>query len=48
MKKILAWVLVLVMVLGMFAGCKKEEAPATEPAGEVITAQDAIEYLKAL
>jgi len=48
MKKILAWVLVLVMVLGMFAGCKKDEPTPTEPAGEVITAQDAIEYLKAL
>ena len=48
MKKILAWVLLVTMILGMFAGCGKQETPATEPAGEVITAQDAIEYLKAL
>ena len=52
MKKILAWVLLFVMVLGMFAGCSNKETPApteTEGSGdEVITAQDAIEYLKAL
>ena len=51
MKRILAWVLVLVMALGLFAGCKKqEEAPTTtQPVQEeVISANDAMAYLKAL
>ena len=35
MKKLLAIVLSLVMVLGLFAGCgAKEEAPATEATAE--------------
>ena len=38
MKKILAWVLLVTMILGMFAGCGKQETPDTEPAGEVMTA----------
>ena len=52
MKRILAWVLLFVMVLGMFAGCKKEEQAPTTTAPvvdeEAITAYDAMEYLKAL
>ena len=37
MKRVLAWVLLLVMVLGMFAGCKPAEdtTPTTEPATTV-------------
>ncbi len=53
MKKVLAWVLLLTLVLGAFAGCKKEETEPTEPAvtqpvdkGKVASANDAIEYLK--
>ena len=52
MKRILAWALTLVLVFGLFAGCnKQEEAPATtQPVvqDEVITANDAMAYLKAL
>ena len=53
MKKYLVWALVLVLVLGLFAGCgnKNEEAPATTApvvTEDVITAEDAIAYLKAL
>ena len=58
MKRILAWVLLLVMVLGMFAGCKNTEDPTpttdpatTAPQGSGIQgpgAQDAIDYLKSL
>ena len=52
MKRILAWALTLVLVLGLFAGCgKTEEAPATTAPvvqDEVITANDALAYLKAL
>ena len=40
MKKILAWVLLLVMLLGMLAGCKKpvdepDTPPVTEPSADV-------------
>ncbi len=57
MKRILAWMLLLVMVLGMFAGCKNAEDPTpttdpvtTAPQGGVQGpgAQDAIDYLKSL
>ena len=57
MKRVLAWVLLLVMVLGMFAGCKPAEdtTPTTEPATTAPQsgiqgpgAQDAIDYLKSL
>ena len=58
MKRILAWVLLLVMVLGMFAGCKNTEDPTpttdpatTAPQGSGIQgpgAPDAIDYLKSL
>ncbi len=49
MKKILAWVLLFTMLLGLFAGCKKTDAPSTEPTvGDFVTAQAAMEYLKAL
>ena len=55
MKKVLAWILLFVLVLGMFAGCKKKtqddpttstDPVATTPEGP--TAQDALEYLKAM
>ena len=48
MKKILAWLLLLVMVVGMFAGCHNTNT--TEPTGaeEYISAEAAMEYLKAL
>ena len=57
MKRVLAWMLLLVMVLGMFAGCKKADAPT--PTNPITTApqqsgvkgpgaQDAIDYLKSL
>ena len=47
MKRIFAWVLLLVMVLGVFAGCKKTET--VEPTGgDYISAEAAMEYLKAL
>ena len=50
MKRTLAWVLLFVMLLGMFAGCKKQKAetPTTAPTGEVVTASDAMEYVKAI
>ncbi len=49
MKKIFAWLLLLTLVVGMFAGCKKaDEATPTAPQGETTgSAQDAIDYLKA-
>ena len=54
MKKVLAWVLLLTLIVGAFAGCKKTdpvqvtEPSVTEPAntGKVAGANDAIEYLK--
>ena len=60
MKRVLAWMLLLVMVLGMFAGCKPQEDPTpttepvtTAPQGEQSGvqgpgAQDAMDYLKSL
>ena len=57
MKRVLAWVLLMVMVLGMFAGCKPAEdtTPTTEPSTTAPQsdiqgpgAQDAIDYLKSL
>ncbi len=50
MKKILAWLLLLTLVVGLFAGCKQTgtETPTTAPQEEVTgSAQDAIDYLKA-
>ena len=53
MKKVLAWVLLLTLVLGAFAGCRRNktevtEPQVTEPASQVPVAgaADAIEYLK--
>ncbi len=46
MKKVLAWVLLLTLVLGVFAGCKKQDADVTEPPYQGAGAADAIEYLK--
>ncbi len=56
MKKVLAWVLLFVLVLGMFAGCKRnqdepETTPSTDPSvvtPEGPTAEDAMEYLRAM
>ena len=58
MKRVLAWMLLLVMVLGMFAGCKPKEdpTPTTDPVTTAPQqsgvkgpgAQDAIDYLKSL
>ena len=56
MKRFLAWVLVLVLVLGMFAGCKRKKdeeptTPSTDPVAttpEGPTAEDAMEYLCAM
>ena len=56
MKKVLAWVLLVILVLGMFAGCKRnqdepETNPSTDPSvvtPEGPTAEDAMEYLKAM
>ncbi len=50
MKKILAWLMLLTLVVGLFAGCNQTgtEAPTTAPQGETVNgAQDAIDYLKA-
>ena len=52
MKKVLAWVLLLTLVLGLFAGCRRNKPEVTEPqpttpVAEAATADDAIEYLKA-
>ena len=49
MKKVLAWVLLFVMLFGMLAGCKKDKSdtPTTAPS-EVVTAADAMEYVKAI
>ena len=52
MKKVLAWVLLLTLVLGLFAGCKRNKPEVTEPQEttpvvEAASADDAIEYLKA-
>ena len=47
MKKVLAWVLLLTLVLGAFAGCKQKPEPeVTEPPYAGAGAADAIEYLK--
>ena len=46
MKKVLAWLLLLTLVLGTFAGCKPKEADVTEPPYQGAGAADAIEYLK--
>ena len=57
MKRVFAWVLLLVMVLGMFAGCKPAEETPTEPVTTAPQgnsgiqgpgAQDAVDYLKSL
>ena len=53
MKKVLAWVLLIVLLLGMFAGCKKnQEEPETSAPTEFVpegpTAEDAMEYLCAM
>jgi len=49
MKKVLAWVLLLATLLSLFAGCKKTETPETTAApSSGVTAQQAIEYLKAV
>ena len=48
MKKVLAWVLLLAMIIGVFAGCGKKEEAKPTVGEEVITAADAMEYLKAL
>ncbi len=50
MKRILSWLLLLTLVLGLFAGCKSEQKTTeTKPVEEdYITAQAAMEYLKAL
>ena len=53
MKRILTWMLLLVLVVGLFAGCKdsKDAPKATEPTAateEYVSAQAAMEYLKAI
>ena len=52
MKRVLAWVLLFVMLFGTLAGCKKEQAetPSTapQPTEEVVTAAQAMEYVKAI
>ncbi len=44
MKKVFAWLLLLTLVVGMFAGCKQTET--TTPTEGVNGAQEAIDYLK--
>ena len=48
MKRIIAWALVLILCLGMFAGCKKGDADSTDGAVVVDTAalEAALEYVK--
>ncbi len=47
MKKVLAWLLLITLVLGAFAGCKGKDQPdVTEPSIKGAGAADAIEYLK--
>lgn len=47
MKKVLAWLLLITLVLGAFAGCKGKNQPdVTEPSVKGAGAADAIEYLK--
>ncbi len=54
MKKVLAWVLLFVLVLGMFAGCKKNQDEPTTPSDASVatpegpTAEDAMAYLCAM
>ncbi len=48
MKRIFAWLLLLTLMVGLFAGCKKTETETpTEPQEVTNGAQEAIDYLKA-
>jgi hypothetical protein len=47
MKKIVAMLLLLTMLCGVFAGCGEEPAPATVPT-QVSTLADAKAYLQAM
>jgi len=50
MKKVFAWVLLFVMLIGVLAGCKqqKTEEPTSAPTVSGPTAADAMEYVKAI
>ena len=45
MKKIITWVLLLAMIVGLFAGCKKQDPT---PVGDTPTVAQAMDYVKAL
>ena len=52
MKKLIAWILLLTMVMGLFAGCNQKKPDPTNPptttAPAEATIEDAIAYLKAI
>ena len=52
MKKLIAWILLLTMVMGLFAGCNQKKTDPTNPptttAPAEATIEDAIAYLKAI